>query len=391
MASPLYHPALGGVGRQAVFLSEFLFRSGAEIMVACRRIEGMPPWEPVDGIVISRLRTFGSRRYDLEAKSLMNFLISLSYSLHLMVMLLLRRRDYDIVHFHGASLPLIINTIPLKMIGKKIVAKVAGAKMNIEAGSFRGRYMGFGRLFTRILRYVDVFIAITDEIREELIRDGIAPERIWRTTNFILPASFYPLRDIHEKKRMQELLGLQPGRKVLTFSGRLVQRKRVDILLSAVSRILQQRQDIQVLILGQGELMESLKLRSESLGLCRHVRFLGFAQNILDYLHATDIFLFTSDTEGMPNSLLEAMACRLPVIATRIGGTVEVIQDNENGLIVPPGDDAEIARAILRLLDDNALCKRLAENAFRTIQERFSIDSVASKYIALYRRILNGV
>ena len=150
-------------------------------MVACRRIEGMPHWELADGMVIFRLRTLGSRRHDLESKSLINLLISLSYSLHLMFMLMLRRKDYDIVHFHGASLPLIINTIPLKLIGKKIIAKVAGAKMNIEAGSFRGRYMGLGRLFRRILRHVDVFIAITGEIREDLIQDGILPERIWKT------------------------------------------------------------------------------------------------------------------------------------------------------------------------------------------------------------------
>ncbi|MBI5075473.1 MAG: glycosyltransferase family 4 protein [Nitrospirae bacterium] len=390
MVSPLYHPALGGVGRQAVFLSEYLHSVGVKTMVICRRISSMPPWKPVAGIEIIRIKALNNTKHDLEAKSVVNLLISLSFSVNLLRSLIRERNSYDIVHFHGASLPLIINTVPLKLMGKKIVAKVAGAKMNIEAGSFKWKYFGIGNVFIRILKKVDMFIAITDEIRSDLLKDGFDSKKIFKTTNFILPAVFYPVSDINEKKRIQDLLALQPGRKVITFSGRLVQRKRVDLLLQAIARIINCRQDIQVLILGQGELMESLKQLSDNLGLSEYVRFQGFVRNILDYLHATDIFLFTSDIEGMPNSLLEAMACRLPVIATRIGGTVDVLEDNENGIIVPSGDDDELAKAILRLLEDDACCARLADSAIHTIRERFSIDSVASRYVALYRRMIYG-
>ena len=388
MVSPLYHPELGGVGRQAVFLGEHLHKAGVKTMVICRDIVGMPPWEPLSGMKIIRLSSLGNRKYDLEAKSLANLFISLSFSFNLMASLIRERQSYDIVHFHGSSLPLLINVIPLKLMHKRIVAKVAGAKMSIEAGSFRGKYLGIGNLFIRVLKKVDRFVAITDEIRDDLLKDGFAAERIFKTTNFIMPGRFFPVSGAAEKEEKKKAIGITDDRQVVTFSGRLVQRKRVDVLLKAVALTVKRRQDFHVLILGQGELMESMKRLAADLGLDGIVQFRGFDSNILDYLHATDIFLFTSDREGMPNSLLEAMACRLPVIATRIGGVVDIVEDQRNGLLVEPEDPEGLQHALLTLLNDRGLAEQLADEAYRTIEERFYLEKIGSRYIQLYESLL---
>ncbi len=169
-----------------------------------------------------------------------------------------------------------------------------------------------------------------------------------------------------------------------------MRRKRVDVLIKAFADVLRKSDDVQLVILGHGELMEDMESLSDSLGIRERVYFMGFVPNMLDYLQVTDIFVFPSDREGMPNSLLEAMACRIPVVATRIGGTTDVIRDGVNGLLVNPGDAGELARSIMTILEDSCLAAGMAEKALRTIREGYSIDTTASKYIELYKKILHG-
>lgn len=391
MVSPLYHPDIGGVGRQAIALSEYLAKSGLTVLVMCRKFKGLPDWRPEGEAQVISVPSLGSRKFDLEAKSAVNFLISLSFCLNLMIYLIRHRKEYDIVHFHGASLQLILNVLPLKLMNKKIVAKVAGAKMNIEAGSFRGKYLFLGNLFVRILRSVDMFVAITDEIRIDLIREGYHPERIFKASNFIAPQHFYPEEDSGNRNTIRKRLGINEGKKVITFSGRLVWRKRLDVLLDAVAGVCQKRKDFIVVILGAGELMEDLRRYTAALGITEVVVFRGNVPNVLDYLQVSDLYLLTSETEGMPNSLLEAMACRLPVIATKIGGVVDIVESGRNGILVPPGDVSALRDAILSLLSDTSERERLAVEAYRTIRENYYIEAVASRYADLYRSLLGAV
>ncbi|MBU4320538.1 MAG: glycosyltransferase [Nitrospinae bacterium] len=146
-----------------------------------------------------------------------------------------------------------------------------------------------------------------------------------------------------------------------------------------------------VVILGTGELMEDLRRSTVALGITEVVVFRGNVPNVLDYLQVTDLYLLTSEAEGMPNSLLEAMACRLPVIATKIGGVVDVIESGRNGILVPCGDVSALRDAILFLLSDPSERERLAVEAYRTIRENYYIEAVASRYADLYRSLPGAV
>jgi glycosyltransferase involved in cell wall biosynthesis len=387
VVSPLYHPHLGGVGRQAVALTEKLYQSGVQVFVLCRNIHGLPEWKSAEGISVRALRTLGSHRHDLEEKTLRNFLVSFSFCIRLLGALIRSRKEYDIVHFHGASLPLIFNVIPLKLMRKKIIAKVAGAKMKIEAGSFLGTYVFIGHIFISILKRVDAFVAISSEIREDLIRDGFESKAIREIPNFIMPDQFYPLTNPSEKKQLRKDIGISEESLVLTFSGRLVKRKRVDVLLRAIADAVKSRPDIIVIILGHGEMKEDLERLAAELGIQKNMMFRSFVRNIRDYLHITDIFVFPSEKEGMPNAVLEAMACGLPVIASRIGGVVDVIRDRKNGLLVEPRDPDGLRDAILELCEKQELRTSLAEEACATIRDNFSAETVVKKYLELYRKI----
>jgi glycosyltransferase involved in cell wall biosynthesis len=350
-------------------------------------MKGIPDAGLNPAIPVIRAWSVNRNRINLQGRSAGNILISLSFSLSLMAILFRKRRMYDIAHFHGASLPLLLNIIPLGLMGKKIVAKVAGAKMDIEAGSFRGRYLFFGNIMASMMRRVDAFIAISREIREDLISDGIPPERIHDISNFISYEEFHPPAEAGAKRLMKRTL-LGAERPVLLFAGRLVRTKRLDLLLEALRCIRDAGQKPLLVILGDGELRDHLADLALGMGLAEEVMFRGTVGNVRDYLHAADIFVFPSEREGMPNAVIEAMACGLPVVAAKAGGVPDLIIDGENGLLFDTGDAAQLRDAVLRLLEDGLLREALGQRALDTILEGFTVGRASERYGVLYERLV---
>ena len=129
-------------------------------------------------------------------------------------------------------------------------------------------------------------------------------------------------------------------------------------------------------------------MKADEFGIADKVTFVGWVDDVSDYLRTADIFVLPSLQEGLPNSLLEAMACGLPVVATRIGGVVDIVKDGENGILVEPGDPKGMAEGIVRLFKDQEFARKIARNAFQTIKNSYSIDSIVPRYIELYRQLL---
>lgn len=386
VVSPLYHPSLGGLGRQAQLLSERLAGEGAVAFVIARRMKGMPAAEFSPRLRVHRAWSIKPYLHNFEKVRPTNFLVSLTFSISCGLMLWRRRRDYDLVHFHGASLPLIFNLPLLILLRKKVVAKVAAAKLGIEAGSLRGRYLGLGSLLARLLRRVDAFVATTAEIAEGLGQDGVPPERIRRIANFIDTAVFFP-SPAEEQAALKSRAGFGSRRTVL-FSGRFIERKGIDVLLRAWRELHGEFPDALLVLLGEGPLLPSMKSLATELKLGTAVEFRGHIPAIGDLLRAADIFVLPSYQEGMPNSLLEAMACGLPPVATRIGGVEDIVKDGENGLLAAPGDAAGLAAGLRRLLADEALTRKLAARAQQTIRDSYTLESTSPRYLALYRELL---
>jgi glycosyltransferase involved in cell wall biosynthesis len=115
--------------------------------------------------------------------------------------------------------------------------------------------------------------------------------------------------------------------------------------------------------------------QSEALGLAAHVRFEGFRDDVEPYLHAGSAFVLTSHQEGLPLSILEAMACGLPCVVTDVGGNAEVVADKLNGLVVRPGSSDEVAMAILYLIDHPQERARMSEVAIAKVREQFDIET----------------
>lgn len=387
VVSPLYHPYLGGLGRQAQLLTERLAEEGMEVFVIARRMKGIPHAEFHPEVRVFKAWSLRPHVYHMPDVNLSNLLTSLSFCISCALILWRQRRRYKVVHFHGAGLPLILNLPLLKLLKKKVIAKVAAAGLGTEAGSLKGRYLGVGSLMAKALRWVDAFVATSDEIREGLLNDGVDERKIWRIPNFI-DLKTYKQVEPSTKKELKKRLGL-PDTPLVLYSGRFVVRKGINYLLEAWVGVQKDFPQARLVLLGEGMLFNEMKRLAEDLGISTTTYFLGHVTNVQEYLYVSDIFVLPSLQEGMPNSLLEAMACGLPVVATKIGGVVDIIEDGIDGVLVEPGNVRGLADKIIQLLRRKDIAERVAHNAYHKIKNHYSLDSVAQRYIQLYRSIIN--
>lgn len=174
---------------------------------------------------------------------------------------------------------------------------------------------------------------------------------------------------------------------VIVSVGRLTEQKGFGYLLAAMRRVIDSH-PAHLLIIGAGPLEQSLRAQAESLGINNYVHFLGWRSDVLALLPHADLFVSASLWEGLPTVLLEAMACRLPVIATRISGSREIVSDHATGLLVPAKDDAALAAAINWALEHPAEMKHFAQAAYLSL-DRYTFDNTIAQFSSLYCRLLN--
>lgn len=385
VVSPLYHPSLGGLGRQAQLLTERLEEEGVQVFVIARRMKGMPPAVFSPKVRVFRAWSVKPYIHTFEKVNLINILISLTFSLSCALLLIRKRKEYDIVHFHGASLPLFFNISLLKLLRKRVIAKVAAANVGTEAGSLRGRYLGLGDFFIKLLGMVDAFVATTGEIEKGLRDDGFPREKIKRIPNFIDFIVFSPAT-ADEKEYLKNKLGLGENPHIV-FSGRFIQRKGINFLLSAWKKVVGNVADARLILLGDGPLLGEMKTLARELGIGDSVDFRGHVHEVPDFLRAADIFILPSLQEGMPNSLLEAMACGIAPVGTRIGGVVDIIKEGANGILADPGDSEGLAEGMLKLLRDKHLADAIALRSYETIRDHYHLDSIVPRYRDLYQKL----
>lgn len=176
--------------------------------------------------------------------------------------------------------------------------------------------------------------------------------------------------------------------KILTAVGRLTEQKRFDLLIDAFYKIADKISEYNLIIFGEGDLRKELEEKIEKLGLRERVFLPGTNPEAVKIVNRSSVFILSSDLEGMPNALMEALAMGVPCVSTRCDmGPEELIENNHNGILVNTGSSDEIADAILKILSDNSLAEKLSENA-RNLINTHSIDSICSKWMNYLKGIL---
>jgi glycosyltransferase involved in cell wall biosynthesis len=232
-------------------------------------------------------------------------------------------------------------------------------------------------------RQVDCFICVSDAIRQMLVADGIPAARAVTVREGIdlgrIDAA--PRADLHAE------LWLPHQAPIVGNVAALVPHKGQRHLVEAAALVVQKVPDARFVIAGEGELRPQLERQIRERRLEKHVFLVGFRPDILSVHKAFDVFVMSSVTEGLGTSLLDAMACGKPIVATTAGGMPEVVTGGGNGLLVPPRDAAALATAIVTLLTDAQLRARMGAAGLARVRADFSAERMVRDTLGVYRRV----
>lgn len=245
------------------------------------------------------------------------------------------------------------------------------------------------------------FIAVSDAIAAELIEDGIDAKKITRIYNSLaldFPLTNKALATSEHADRapsnravspIRQELGIDAAIPLLITVGRLESVKNHRMLLDIFELLKANNIDYHGLIAGDGSLRAELEQLAQDKGLNDRVTFLGFRKDVYQLLKASDIFLLTSTMEGFGITLLEAMAAKIPVIVTDVGGMPEVIRIAHNGYVVPADDTVQFVARVEEILASPELSERLVASGYKALQDNFTPEKFTDNTYRLYEKILN--
>jgi glycosyltransferase involved in cell wall biosynthesis len=279
---------------------------------------------------------------------------------------IVRSRKADIIHAHGYKAAYFAYRIAHSS-GVKPVSTLHGW----TGHSIRERFLYYpGEKL--IVRTFPRIIAVSSQIRDTIVSWGCKPEKVQVVLNGIDPDAFEP--DAATRSAMRNSLGIASDDIVLGGVGRLERQKRFDILLETLHRLLPRVPKIKLFIVGEGSLGDSLKKQIRQLGLGDRCQLLGYRSDIRQVYQAFDILVQSSDYEGTPTVVVEAMALRLPIVATDVGGTKELIEHNLHALVVPAGNPRELASAIERTINDKEATAIRVSAARKRVENELSFN-----------------
>jgi glycosyltransferase involved in cell wall biosynthesis len=286
----------------------------------------------------------------------------------------LRASHTDILFCHGYKANL-VGRVAARRVGIPVVAVSRG--WTGENRKVR-LYESLDRFH---LRFMDRVVCVSDGQAAKVIETGVAERKVVVIRNAARSCSF---RDPTPEYRdvLQNLAGGKPGR-IIVSAGRLSPEKGFSVLIQAARRIVDTAVDARFVVFGEGELKTPLQQEIDAANLNGRFVLAGYRDDLDDLLPNADVFVLPSYTEGLPNVILEASAAAVPVVATAVGGTPEVLIDGETGHLVPPGDVDTLASRIAALFADETRRSRMGQAGRRLVQQQFTFDAQAQAYLQL--------
>jgi glycosyltransferase involved in cell wall biosynthesis len=349
---------VGGAERHVVDLAVMLAREGYEVMVACSVAGGLSEALGEANVPVRPL-----------LDKLVKRRVSVAFARELRR--LIREERFDLVHAHiyasatAAAIAVLGTGVPL------VVTEHTEALWQGRRERWASR---------RVYRRAEHIIAVSSAIRQRLIeRDAVPPDRITIIHNAVIPApdtspSALP-GDLREGPLVGVVARLQPEKGVANF-------------LKAAARVCAAVPDARFLVAGDGPLREELLALAGRLGVGERVRFLGYRADARSLIGLLDVLVVPSLTEGTPLIVLEAMAAGIPVVASAVGGIPDQIRHDKDGLLVPAGDPAALADALLGLLQNPDRARSLGEAALRRADSEFNHATMVRRIEAVYRAAL---
>jgi len=276
---------------------------------------------------------------------------------------LFRRLSFDVVHTHNE--PACIYGVPAARLAR------AGLVLNTRHG--QGPALGGrrARVFTLAARLAGRVVCVSNDAADLTVRSGLPKRQVTTIWNGIDTQKF-------------AFRGPCPAGPAIVVA-RLAAGKNIDALIQATALVRGQIPQFHLRIVGDGPCRSALEALAAELGIREHVDFTGEVDNVPQQLQQASMFVLPSLSEGVSLSLLEAMATGLPVVATRVGGNLEVVQEGETGFLVPVEQPAKMAEVMIRLAADAELARRMGTAGRRRVETKFDVRAMVRAYEALYR------
>lgn len=389
LLSAYYFPVQGGSETHARALAAFLHRAGFDLQVVTKRLDGRSPaFERIDDVPVHRVRPGGPR-------SGVRKWLMLPFAL---AKILALRREVDLIYCPGYQGIGVAAIMAGKLLKRPVVLRsgnlgvLAGgnwdaplARWGIDGNNAVVRW--FKARARAVYMTADAFVCNCREIEAEALACGVPRDRAHYLPNAV-DVDHFRLPADGERERIRADAGWPADAVICLYVGRLSEEKGVLDLLAAWREI---RHDHACLVL-VGPDMAGHPLDAGPLarryvsehGMGDRVRFHGASNDVARLLRGADMYVQPSHYEAFSNAVIEAMATGLPVVASRVGGMLDCIVDDENGVLSTPADAADIARKLQRVIDDPALRARLGARARRTVVEDFDEVKIFQKFADLF-------
>lgn len=291
---------------------------------------------------------------------------------------ILRRLRPDVIHSH--------------QMGALLYAGWAATGLAPVVHTEHGKHYEVGGQDKRMARLAASrarrLVGVSRDIADALIRHRIAPPRKVEYVPNGIPLE--RIADPKDARRIRGYLRIPDDAPVVGTVGRLSAIKRQDVLLKGFARCAQAVPDAHLIVVGDGQERSSLEALAGELGLAERIHFAGYRERPEPFFKAMDVFALSSDSEGMPVSLLEAWAAGAAAVTTRVGGLPELIREGVDGIMVPPGDSDAFGAALAELLADRARAREFGRAGSERVRAEFSLDTMTGRYAEIYREVRAG-
>lgn len=295
---------------------------------------------------------------------------------------IVRDRGIDVVHAHDYK----VNLLAWLLARTSAVVPMSTAH-GYTGHSRRERFLYYPA-DKKVLARFPAVVAVSSSVRDALLSAGCRPERVTVLLNGIDPSAFR--RDPARRHAARARYQLAPDDVVIGAVGRLEAQKRFDLLIDGVASLLPQQPALRLLIAGDGSLRDALQSSIGRHGLDGTCRLVGQVDDIVEFHHALDLLVQSSEYEGTPNVVLEAMAMETPVVATDVGGTAELMRTGVDGLIVPPGAVAALVGAVDEVLAHREAAAGRARAARQRVETELAFDTRLRRLEGIYRQLAAG-
>jgi len=334
-----------------------------------------------EGILEKKLREEGVKVYVLQEKGVF-------YNIILLIKLLkiIQKEKPDIIHSHKPK-ENIFSALTAKLIGiKNLISTMHGASEPFKGfQSLKSSFFNFCNCQILKSCFTHV-VAVSKNLRNEMIKYSSASQ-LRVIANGIDPDMYKINLSKEDAKRK---IGLSPELRTVGYFGRFTPIKGLRYLIDAARQISTSSNNVRFFIFGEGPLKVELEEQAKDLIDSRKIIFPGFIEDVKLYLKAMDIVTLSSLNEGIPMILLEAMANELPIVATRVGGIPEIVEDGKNGFLVPPQNPSALSQKLSLLLKDEKLMRTMGLAGKKILEDNFTASMMAKKYVQLYNQCLKN-